>query len=64
MRSLDEVFDIYQSFLDSIELGSKPNDFVRVDDSGNERALLAFPIGFNVELTNQRDVENSVNLRC
>lgn len=67
-KNLDEVFDIYQSFLDFANRDFKYNvDFyetVKSDDNGKESTLLRFNNGFNVELTNQRDVENSASLCC
>ena len=68
MKNLDEVFDIYQSFLDFVSRDFKYNvDFyetAKADESGKESARLKFNSGFTVELTNQRDVKNSANLRC
>lgn len=68
MKNLDEVFDIYQSFLDFVSRDFKYNvDFyetAKADESGKERARLKFNSGFTVELTNQRDVENTAELRC
>lgn len=68
MKNLDEVFDIYQSFLDFVSRDYKYNvDFyetAKADDNGKERALLRFNNGFNVELTNQRNVENSATMHC
>ena len=59
MGNLDELYDIYQSFLDSVSGDFDYLDTVKRDDTGKERALLAFSNGFNVELANKQDVENS-----
>lgn len=65
MSSFDEAFDIYQSFLDIFEKNSKPEEYVNVDEESNtERAILKFLNGFNVELSNQRDAENSAKICC
>ena len=69
MKNLDEVFDIYQSFLDFVSRDYKYNvDFyekVKVDETrGKESALLNFNNGFKVELSNQQNVENTAALRC
>ena len=64
MGNLDELYDIYQSFLDSVSGDFDYLDTVKRDDTGKERALLAFSNGFNVELANKQDVENSATLRC
>ena len=64
MRNLDEVFDIYQSFLDLVIRDFGYFETAKTNETGKERMLLALDIGFYVELTNQANVENSANLRC
>lgn len=61
---LDELFDIYQCFLESVERDQDYADIVTTDEDGTERALLEFSNGFNVELSNQENVENSAVLIC
>ncbi len=63
MKNLDEVFDIYEAFL--IQTRTYDHfESARADEEGNERILLKFSCGFNVELTNKKDIENSAALRC
>ena len=64
MRNLDEVFDIYQSFLDLVIRDFGYFETAKTNEIGKERMLLALDIGFYVELTNQKDVENAANLQC
>ena len=65
MSSFDEAFDIYQSFLNTFEKNSKPEEYVKVDEESNrERAILKFLNGFNVELSNKRDGENNAQICC
>ena len=61
--SLDKAFDIYEEFL----LQTRKHDHfetARCNEDGNERLLLRFNCGFKVELTHNRNVENSAALRC
>ena len=61
--NLDKAFDIYEEFL----LQTRKQDHfetARCDNDGNERILLKFDSGFVVELTNNKNVENSAVLRC
>ena len=61
--NLDKAFDIYEEFL----LQTRKHEHfetARSDETGKERLFLKFFCGFNVELTNNKNVENSAVLRC
>ena len=61
--NLDKAFDVYEEFL----LQTRKHSHIetaRSDEKDNERLLLRFDCGFNVELTNNKHVENSAVLRC
>ena len=60
--NLDMAFDIYEQFLLQTRNHSH-FETARSDEEGNERLLLRFDCGFNVELTNNKFVENSAVLR-
>lgn len=64
MRNLDEVFDIYEGFLNFVGGDFGYTEVVKVDNAGNESGLIKVSNGFSVELTNVQNVKNSAALRC
>lgn len=63
-KSIDAAFDIQQGFMDAIGRDYEYVETAKCDESGKERTLLNMTCGFNVELTNQKNQENSAELRC
>ena len=64
MKNLDEVFDIYQSFLDSVNRDFEWYETVKSYEDGKEIMILNFLNGFKVVVTNDKNVENSAEIRC
>ena len=64
MKDLDELYDIYQAFLDSADESLLKTDKLIALEEGKERAILEFDNGFVVELFNDPIPENHASLRC
>lgn len=64
MKKLDEVYDIYQDFLDCVDERMIEQDTVTALDGGKEKAILEFSNGFIVELMNDPKLEEGAYLRC
>ena len=60
----DKAFDIYGDFGVQTRKNNHFESRPRCDEIGNERICLKFDCGFTVELTNNKNVENSAVLRC
>ena len=64
MKDLDELFDVQESFIRFLRRDFEYTEELTCDNNGKERSILKVSNGFFVELTNQRNVPNSANLRC
>ena len=63
-KNLDTLYGIYESFQDYVLGNFEYTEKGTCEENGKERIILELSIGFSVELTNQRGVENSACLRC
>ena len=62
---IDQAFDIYEEFLRDMRAQNQDYyESAKCKEDGKERLLLDLDIGFTVELTNDKNVENSAALRC
>ena len=62
---IDAAFDIYEEFLRQMrEQNQDYYESAKCKEDGKERLLLDFYNGFNLELTNDKNVENSAALQC
>ena len=57
MKNLDEVYDIYQDFMDSVDWRMRKTNMLTTLDDGKERGILEFSNGFTVELLNDPKLE-------
>lgn len=64
MKNLDDVWSIYQEFLDSVDRHLIVLDAVTALQDGKEKAILKFSNGFTLELFNDPKKENGACIHC